>query len=180
MNISKWIDEMTTLLEELNSRDEDYLVGGNRFRPIDMKSKIREVELLLHIQLPDGFKSLYDRCDGISMMGVWVGYDIFDSAFMLKSFQRNPKRVEGWKEDIFVFGRDGGGNLFAISLSENEQVIYLPDPVHLQGESVYRTSRPIHLITANFDMFLQKLLEDVSAFVGDHHPHTYLDGGTSS
>jgi hypothetical protein len=84
-----------------------------------------------------------------------------------------PTSLTGFYADkMVVFGSDGGGDRFAIRRNYLD-IIYLPiDSV--QSSVFDGNSAAVKYLAKNFDIFLEKFVTDIEAFVYDYSNHTYI------
>jgi hypothetical protein len=123
--------------------------------------------------------SFYRRHDGASFPDLWNGYFISPVWHLLRTRVDIPVRVEGsLGREILSIASDGGGNLMALSLSQKKDILFLP-PGSIR-DSIYCDSpqKPMRLLAKDFDGFLERLLEDLRAFVERTPGWQFMDGGT--
>jgi hypothetical protein len=123
--------------------------------------------------------SFYSRSNGATFPDLWNGYFIHPVRLLLRAREDIPVRVEGsLSREILPIGSDGGGNLIALSLGLQKDILYLPHG--LIEDRIYRDSPPMRMkvLAEDFDGFLNRLLEDLRAFVDGTPGWQYMDGGT--
>jgi hypothetical protein len=161
-----WVNSVREMLTELVSQDFGYEPGLN---------EVREPSPL-HDLLPPELEPLYTAFDGLSFPDVHVGYFI-DSAHRIASAAERgeptllagapPRRVQ-------VFGSDGGGGRFALSIDDGA-VYYLPSSGAVKNGVFYEDEEaPAIRIAADVAEFLRLLKADITAFVQGDQDHHYI------
>jgi hypothetical protein len=122
--------------------------------------------------------SFYTRYDGALFADLRNGYFIQPIWQLLQVRDDIPVRVEGsLTREVLPFGSDGGGNLIALSLGQQTDILFLPHGSI--RDSIYRDSPPrlMRILAEDFDGFLKRLLEDLRAFVSRTPGWQFMDGG---
>ncbi|MGB4773627.1 MAG: SMI1/KNR4 family protein [Daejeonella sp.] len=169
--ISNNLKQLSELLNSITASKIGYQPGSNYVLPVSNK----ELKEVLQ-NLPVDFQLFYKLCDGIMMPDVYNGYFI-DTLERLSTtdVRGEPSQILDSSVDILVFGSDGGGGRFAIDHKSGE-VYYLPSGGSIRyGVFSFLSSKdaPI-LIAKNFNYFIERLLNDVRAFLQEDKQWAYL------
>jgi hypothetical protein len=169
---------MRRLCEELDEVNLDRDAAINGLAPAATLEDLASLKARFPSRDLTQLLSFYSRCDGASLPDLWNGYLISPIWHLLQVRDDIPVRVEGsLSREILPFGSDGGGNLMALSLGQQKDILFLP--LGSIRDSIYRDSpqAPMKLLAKDFDGFLERLLEDLRAFVSRTPGWQFMDGG---
>ena len=149
-----------------------YPIGLNGFREGLSEAEVTSClpELGPHTT---SFRDVYRQFNGFSWMDVWNGYQWDEARQVGDGVDRgNPHAIRIGREEIPVraFGSTGGGDFFAIDLS-NGSIWFLPHDFVTEGVCEGSAIRR----AAGVSEFLDLLLADLSAFVNEDENHQFLD-----
>lgn len=161
----RWAEELTSLLADLSTMDLGYELGANIVR--------QPAKTLPRI--PAQLEPLYAVCDGVSMPDMHVGYFIDNAQRVSEAASRGePVTMSGAStRAIAVFGSDGGGSRFALSLGDGA-IFYLPLAGVEKRQFVEDELVSAHRIAASVIEFLELVNADVRAFVRGDRAHRYV------
>lgn len=159
---------MSNLLSKLMRHFEDgfgYPPGENRLRTATPERGRAAAEALTVIGAPAELINFYQKVDSLSMPDVENGFFVHsyvDVANGIKGEQ--PTRLTGSIDDeICIFGSDGGGGLFALSLT-NGEVYRLSGGASIG--SVYEVDEAgVDVVESNFWGFMNYLHTKLSNFI---------------
>lgn len=176
MDFKKWLDELSSLLNELKNLPLPYPLGMNEIREVKREGYLPPTTVNGG-QLPSAFTDFYRICDGISINDVWNGYWLFGFDDILRRYELGEvNKVEG-VGDVLVFGGNGGGGRFALCLGVNNQILYLPSGGAVRS-SLWSTNVDYYapqVLAEEFTVFLTLLLNDVKAFVRQTPDWKYIN-----
>jgi hypothetical protein len=168
-NHQAWAAEMRALLAQISPMEFGDEANGNELRP---------PAATVADGVPAQLLPMYRVFDGFDMPDVYNGYFVDTAARVATAVQRGmPTRIDGsTPRAIHVFGSDGGGSLFALSMDDGA-VFYLQSDGVVEGgtfhESVNVRARRV---AGDVNEFLELVLRDVQAFAaGDENHHYVID-----
>jgi hypothetical protein len=178
MSITQQLQRLESILHDLTKIDLGYPLGSNTISPPfagAASSALSKAGLDTIKELSD----LYSACDGIRMPDVHNGYFIYDLDRICSHYpDSDPCRLLSDNNDEFAvlaIGQDGGGNHFVLHRNEG-YVLFLPIGPLYQGCYDGRHTK-IRVVARDIPDFLDKLIDDATAFVNDEHGHRYLTDG---
>lgn len=173
MVIADWKNSLETLLKELYEINFGYPLGENKVIPIKFEYNVREVLKANEIDI-QALEDLYQVSDGISLPDVQNGYFLKSLSKLIEGTQgKEPVSISGEIEgSILVLGSTGGGQ--KIALFQKDKSILLLENGLVENGVFHAESHSIKVIAASFEEFLDKLLQDVDAFVTNNPNYIYI------
>lgn len=174
MTISNCLSQINADLLRLRTIDLGYPQGENKIL-VPTAADVIETSLmnadLLHHQ---DIRTFFNACNGMSLPDVYVGY------FLNKVESLAPKGkpyevlevLGSFAGGVVVLGSSGGGDLFVLRRNDND-VLLLPPGLVSNGAYDNTDARGSQLATG-FGSFLQRLAEDVRAFVNNKPGHRFM------
>ncbi len=169
-DFKKWLSSVNKALRDMKKQDFGYSLGTN---------EVQEISSSRDILLPKDLEPFYSVIDKISLPDVYNGYFIDPPARIANASERGePTRVrfERDKEDmpVQIFGGDGGGGRFALSLQDGV-VYYLPSFATVEEGIFFEDDDAIvKRIASNMSDFLERLKIDIEAFVYNKKDHKFM------
>lgn len=174
MSIIQQLRRLDSMLGELATIDFGYPLGDNRIVPPSNGA----AAALSQAGLAGigGLSDLFSACDGIRMPDVHNGYFIYDhERVCLHYTDSDPNCIvlaDNRETEVLTIGQDGGGNHLAVDRKRG-RVFFLPmGPLH-DGRYDGRHTN-VRIVAEGIPQLLDKLVEDVAAFVRDEQGHRYL------
>jgi len=164
---NEWFRSMHDHLLDLAGQDFGYPLGVNR---------LREPQFMRTATVPPHLDRLYSLCDGMSLPDVHIGYFLDAASRTATAADRGEPTVVVRESEfpIHVFGSDGGGGRFALALHDGS-VYYLPASGAVEaGRFIEDGASPARVLATSVSEFLNRLLEDVRAFVRGDGRHEYM------
>jgi hypothetical protein len=172
MQVVEVIWRLDSVLRDLAAIDVGYPLGENCIFP----PKPHAASALSGAGLGKvkGLFDLYLACDGINMPDVHNGYFVKPLDKLLKFDPASEPETVLLESRIPVLsiGSTGGGGLFVVD-RESGRVLLLPTGRLCEGCYDGGSSK-VEVIAGSIPVFLERLLEDATAFVRDQHDHRYL------
>jgi len=164
MDPQRWLGELDALLRQLEELDLGYPQGENSLQlPSDPKLVGLFTERFSGFSL-DEFLSFHALSDGAVLQDIHNGIFLHPLAQILEGVEAGePTRTTGEHAGaILPFGSDGGGERFVLTTDGGI--------LHLAGGAVRAatfdgTNARIRQISGSFNGFLERVLQDVGAFV---------------
>jgi hypothetical protein len=176
MNIQQWLEQMRSLIQELQTIDLGYPQGENTIYPPNedlLQEMIIETNLDQNCPLVD----LYRHCNGINLPDVHNGYFVHRLEIILRGLKNGePTKTTGYKAtltDIVVFGTDGGGGRLALVKDDPQEVLYLSTGI-LENSVFDCSPTQCEIVSPDFPGFLKRLQSDVEAFIEDRDNWSYI------
>jgi len=163
---TRWRQAVDVELSKLRLLDLGYPLDENRIRtPVPHG-----------VAPPQGLAQLYRVVDELFWPDVYVGYFVDPVVRAVKARGHGePMFVHGKEHfDIAVFGSDGGGGRFALRCDDGS-VFYLPSGGAVES-GVYLEEPLVasRRVASSTDEFLERLLQDLIAFVHGTEPYRYI------
>ncbi len=169
------ISQMKARLTDLYNTDFGFPLGENVVYPAFHTNGLPKA--FLSITGSKWLGDLYLNCNGLSFPDVHVGYFIKPiERVMSFDLSSEPNVVLLHREfGVLPFGSTGGGDLFVISC-DSGNVLLLPPNLISNGYYDGRNVR-VSQVADSVSRFVQRLLEDLSAFIDDDQEHIYISSG---
>jgi hypothetical protein len=183
MEFDEFHSQLTNVMSKYRKVYPYYQESENRFLMPAEPERLPELEALLNVRLPKDFISFYSRCAGLLLPDVGNSILLHPLSLLVDLIKSSaiPVLMENDPSiRIVPFGKDAGGNMFAI-ISDKENGIY-----YLQGEficpkdgvlmylhDVFEPKR----VADTFSEFLDAVLEDARAYLEQRPGWKYLDDG---
>lgn len=173
MNIDNWKHSLELLLEKLYEIDFGYPLGENKIIQRNFSCDVSEAMKTYGIDIPL-LEEFYLMSDGISLPDIQNGYFLKSLSDFIEGIQgKEPISISGEiKGQILVLGSTGSGQ--KIVFFKKDKSILLLENELVKHEIFYATNKSIKVIAISFEEFLNKLLQDVDAFVNDIQDHIYI------
>lgn len=175
MDILTWRTRMEAVLEELRDIDLGYPQDENVLGAAGDPAALAEFVSRAGLDPRAPLVNFYRACSGVSLPDVHVGYFIHEPGLVLRGLEGGePRRLTGpYAREVLVFGTDGGGGRFALGADGDGEVLYLGEgAVH---DAVFDGEYgQVQTLAPDLNTFLQRLLEDVEAFVDGEEGWEYM------
>jgi len=161
----RWFEELDAELRRLETMDLGYPQGKNALGlPADGGVLARFGEKFHEFPL-DEFLSFYAMSDGADLVDIHNGIFLHSLAQILEGLDSGePTRITGEHAGaILPFGSDGGGSRFV--LKANGTVLKLSDGAVHDSTFDGVNARIVQQVGGSFTGFLERVLQDVQAFV---------------
>jgi hypothetical protein len=165
LNYEDWLYDVNNLLLQLRAIDFGYPLGENLLlAPSEDGAVPQNTELA----------EFYSCCDGLRWPDVGNGYFLRSKSELdMAKNEYDPTAVKGDKRGpITVLGSTGTGILFALR-SETGEVMKLPSS-RIERNLYDNSDSRAQIIANSVRQFVDKLKDDLQAFVGDTAEHQYL------
>lgn len=172
MNSSEtFILRLGGLLRDMYGIDFGYPLGENKIvPPNDYIEQFKAIAAL-----PPSAVTFYKNCDGVSLPDVQNGYFIHGAEVIALNSSEPLEIVDVRTQaaiPILVFGSTGGGGRFAMNL-ETGEVLLLSDGL-VMNRVFEATGANVVCVASDWDEFMERLLDDVEAFVIDKPNHIFM------
>ena len=132
MWMDSWLQAAHRKLLLLGELDLGHPLGSNEvFSPQSLEC-VEETLASVGMRLDPQLTIFYSKCDGLSWPDVHVGYFIQPLRRLSESHGSSmPTAIRGpIAGKVLTFGSTGGGDLFAIRMSNKDVIFLPPGPVH--------------------------------------------------
>lgn len=183
-DLAAWQIDVQSYLDRLNEREKrenpPNYVEISKFLPPAHLELLAVLEEKLGCPLPDEFKQFHTQVGAASFPSVCNAYYIKSLEIVVRAIERFdlPTLIQnGFEIPILVFGSDGGGQLFALYLDEEHygSVYYLPHSINEGGIYEHALDFPPLRVATSFFGFLQRLRDDIVAYVDDNEDWKPMD-----
>lgn len=174
MNINTWKQETDLLLADLREIDFGYPLGENViFSPSPVNVESWHLGLMLSDRAALALRAFYEVCDGLSWPDVQNGYYIQKSEVLGRvANQHSITKVKtDITFDVITIGSTGGGTTFVMNFEGH--IIRLPRG-RVEDNTYCSSESQVDLIAEDLFVFLERLSEDLAAFVEDREGYSYL------
>ena len=137
------------------------------------EQNVSEIMKANNINIP-ALEDLYQELDGVSLPDVQNGYFLKSLSNLIEGIRgKEPVSVSGEIEgSILVFGSTGGGQKIAI-FQDDKSILLLENGL-VENGVFHAENHSVKIIARSFEGFLDKLLQDVDAFVNDSLDYSYI------
>jgi len=163
-------------LVEFREVDLGYPQGKNEIIPPDGSLDTGRFSAETGIPSTSAVCDFYRLCDGVTLSDVHVGLFIHRAERVMRAMHDGePTRIEGGPltAPIAVIGSDGGGGRFAIRTDDAAEVLYLPTGA-VHDQVFDGSSSTVRVVADDFLSFLDRLYQDLVAFVKDDQDWRYI------
>jgi hypothetical protein len=172
-NLGNWTEEMLRLLSKFMRNFEGgygYPPGENRLLEATSARGRGAAEALSSAGAPRELIDFYLKIDEVSMSDVDNGFFIHPYKDVIEGIGgAQPTELTGFTSDrIIVFGSDGGGGLFAISLVDGR--VYRLSGGSLIGSTYDADESGSAVVASGFWEFLDHLLSELAAAIAESRP----------
>lgn len=173
LNLEAWTDNISRALEDLRRIDFGYPISENVVVSVSEK---RDAGMLLDaegLQLPE-LADFYGHCDGLRMPDIRNGYFLKSLSDLICGIrEREPTAMAGLSVDpILVIGSTGGGQRFAIN--RRSQAVLMLGNGFVKDRTFKADGENVRVVASGLDVFLERILADVEAFIADRRDHEYI------
>lgn len=176
--IRQWVEDASNLLTELQGIDLGYPQGENAIRtPSQLALESDTIVGISAVGLRDELLAFYGSCDGLSWPDVHNGIFVESVERLSCAKERGePDKLVVRDSDqiirILVIGSDGGGNRFCIDESNGR--VWRVSGGLLENRVLEADSKTVVLVAASFLQFLNRLREDLRAFINGDQEHQFV------